>query len=157
MDLADRYLHSLDASFDRGGFDADWTQEFFTDDVTLTFPIGRHVGRAGADEFTAEIMRRWARTHHQSAGHLVDGEEAAGPDSAELAWNVIATHVHPNGPPPPAATPFFQLGGRFTGSAVRTHAGWRFRRLALRIVWMTGSAAPDVEIDLDQVASGRGL
>lgn len=155
VELVDRYLNSLDTSFDRGGFDPGWAREFFTDDVTLTFPIGSHVGRTGADAFTAEIMRRWALTHHHAAGYVVDSEQVAGPHEAELAWNVIATHVHPDGPPPPAATPFFQLGGRFTGSAVRTQTGWRLRRLALRIVWMTGAPAPDVEINVDQVASGR--
>ncbi|MFE9706236.1 nuclear transport factor 2 family protein [Streptomyces sp. NPDC005930] len=135
-DLADRYLASLDA----GTFDAAWAGALFTDDVEMTFPVGSHRGSTGVDGFTARIMARWGRTHHHGSESTVEVDG----DRAEVGWSLIASHVHHGSPLPPDASEYFQLGGRFAGTARRTPDGWRFDRLRLRIVWTTGAVPAGV-------------
>lgn len=135
-ELVDRYL----ASLDEGVFDDAWARSLFTDDAELSYPVGSHRGTAGLVGFTADIMGRWQRTHHHGSNHLVS---VAG-DAASLRWNLLAVHVPVGAPPPPASVDHFYLGGKFTAEAVRTTDGWRFRRLQLRVVWTSGSPAPEV-------------
>ncbi|MTE21009.1 nuclear transport factor 2 family protein [Streptomyces sp. TRM43335] len=135
-ELVDRYM----ATLDRGVFDDDWAGSLFTEDVHLVFPVGSHRGVAGAAEFTREIMERWERTHHHASGCVI----ASDGDLASVGWSLIASHVHFDSPPPPATSRYFQLGGRFDGTARRTPDGWRFESLKLRIVWTTGAVPPSV-------------
>ncbi|MFE3169361.1 ester cyclase [Streptomyces sp. NPDC059224] len=130
-DLAGRYL----AGLDEGGFDETWARSLFTEDIEMTFPVGSHQGLAGVAGFTTEIMARWGRTHHHGSESQVEVDG----DTARLSWSLIASHVHHGSPLPPDPTQYFQLGGRFTGTARRTRDGWRFDRLRLRIVWTTGA------------------
>lgn len=132
-DLIDRYLYSLDVR----GFDEDWAREVFTDDVVLTFPVGSHQGRAGVAEFTDAVMRPWPATLHVGSNCTVD---VTG-DRARLTWNLLAAHVHPGSPPPPAPSDVFHLGGVFTGTAIRTMSGWRIQHLSLRVIWTAGHPA----------------
>ncbi|GAA3302584.1 nuclear transport factor 2 family protein [Streptomyces cinereospinus] len=129
--LAGRYL----ASLDEGDFGESWAKSLFTEDIEMTFPVGSHRGLAGVGGFTTEIMARWGRTHHHGSDSSVDLDG----DRAELGWSLIASHVHHGSPVPPDPSEYFQLGGRFTGTARRTPDGWRFDRLGLRIVWTTGA------------------
>ena len=92
-------------------------------------------------EFTAAMIGRWHRTHHVSAGHLVDVDG----DSARVRGNLIVTHVHPLPQDATAAPEPFQVGDRFEADAVRTGAGWRFTRLAFEVVWSRGT--PPVRAD----------
>lgn len=135
-DLADRYLRALD----EGVFDEERARSVFTNDVTLNFPPGDHHGMAGVAEFTRGFMRHWDRTHHNTSHYRIDIDG----DRANIAWNIIAVHVHHGAPPPPASAEHFYLGGRFDGDAVRTHRGWRLRRLALRVVWTAGPGIPSI-------------
>jgi hypothetical protein len=135
-ELCDRYLLGLD---DPAHAVTD-PSELFTEDVVLDFPPGRHRGLPGLAEFTATFMSHWARTHHHSAGYILAPDE----DRMSVTWSVIATHVHPDAPPPPASANHFHLGGRFTGSAVRTPFGWRIDHLKLRVLWTTGAGVPAI-------------
>ncbi|MFD4606335.1 ester cyclase [Streptomyces sp. NPDC058464] len=147
-DLAGRYL----AGLDEGGFDETWARSLFTEDVEMTFPVGSHRGLAGVAGFTTEIMARWGRTHHHGSETQVDVDG----DLAELSWSLIASHVHHGSPLPPDPTQYFQLGGRFTGTARRTPDGWRFDRLRLRIVWTTGAVPRGVTQVDRQTLDTRG-
>lgn len=135
-ELCDRYLLALDA----GEFDESWAPRVFTDDAELTFPPGSHRGIAGLEAFTATFMGPWARTHHQAGNYVVDVDG----DQAAFSCPVIASHVHPGSPPPPAPADHFHLGGRFTGTAVRTPYGWRLNRLALSVTWTAGPGVPAI-------------
>ncbi|MFD7439600.1 nuclear transport factor 2 family protein [Streptomyces sp. NPDC059861] len=129
--LAGRYL----ASLDEGDFDEAWAKSLFTEDIEMTFPVGSHHGIFGVGDFTTVIMARWGRTHHHGSDSSVDLDG----DRAELSWSLIASHVHHGSPLPPDPSEYFQLGGRFTGTARRLPDGWRFDRLRLRISWTTGA------------------
>lgn len=144
-DLIDQYSFTLDA----GEFDDNWAAALFAEDIALDFPVGRFTGRAGVAAFTAEFMGRWARTHHHAANYLVTLHG----DRADVVWNMIATHVHPD-PGEDAPEPF-RLGGYFAGEAVRTPSGWRFTRLALRIVWRTGTPVLDLPTPPSALRPGR--
>ncbi|WP_324788393.1 nuclear transport factor 2 family protein [Streptomyces sp. H51] len=146
--LIERYL----ASLDEGVFDESWARSLFTEDIEMTFPVGSHQGITGVTGFIGEIMARWGRTHHHGSGGSVelDGDRAA------VSWSLIASHVHYGSPLPPEATEYFQLGGRFTGTARRTPDGWRFDRLGLRIVWTTGTVPKDVTRVDTQTLDTRG-
>jgi hypothetical protein len=135
-DLINRYLLSLD----EGTFDETLVREVFTEDVELSFPPGDHQGAQGLAGFTGGFMAHWDRTHHLCSGYAIEPDG----DRATVGWNVIATHVHHGSPPPPAPGDLFQLGGRFSGQAVRTARGWRLRRLALRVVWTAGRGIPSI-------------
>ena len=135
-ELIDRYLLTLD----EGVFDEKWAESLFTEDVELTFPVGAHRGISGVTGFTREIMYRWAQTHHHGSHYVIE----QGGDRVEIAWSIIASHVHPGSPPPPGSVSYFQLGGRFDGVARRTPQGWRFERLGLRITWTTGPVPGDI-------------
>jgi hypothetical protein len=135
-ELVDRYLLALD----EGTFDQARAAGVFTADAALAFPPGDHHGLPGLAEFTSSFMAHWLRTHHHASNYVIslDG------DRARIAWNVIATHVHPGSPAPPAPGRHFQLGGTFDGVALRTAGGWRLRRLELRVVWTTGTGVPSI-------------
>ncbi|MFJ9686171.1 nuclear transport factor 2 family protein [Streptomyces bacillaris] len=152
--LIDGYLAGLDERLARSfpedgrpaasGFDAEWAASLFTEDVELVFPVGSHRGLAGADAFLGEIMERWSRTHHHGSLATVEPEG----DRAAVGWSLIASHVHFGSPVPPRPSEYFQIGGRFTGTARRTADGWRFARLRLRIAWSAGSPPGGVgEVD----------
>jgi predicted ester cyclase len=134
--LADRYLRSLD----EGDFDAVKARAIFTKDVALSFPPGDHAGIAWIAEYTHGFMRHWERTLHNVSHYLIEVDG----DQATIAWNVFAVHVHHGSPPPPAHSDHFYLGGRFTGTAVRTYSGWRLRRLTLRVAWTAGPSIPSI-------------
>ncbi|NUR86589.1 MAG: nuclear transport factor 2 family protein [Nonomuraea sp.] len=132
-ELVSRYFFSLDAH----EFDDAWAGSLFTQDAVLDFPVGSHRGLDGLADFTAGIMAPWTRTQHHATNHLI----TLGGDRADVVWNVLATHVHPAAQDEPPATEHFHIGGRFDGEAVRTPAGWRFGRLVLHVIWMTGRPA----------------
>jgi len=135
QDLVDRYL----AGLDEARFDDAWARSIFTEDGRFEVPMGGHRGAAGMAGFTAAMMRKWRRTHHLAAGHLVELDG----DRARVRGNLIATHLHPGrqaSPGEPAGPDeLFQVGDRFEGEAVRTDAGWRFERLAFELVWSRGT------------------
>jgi hypothetical protein len=133
-ELIDRYVVLLDTQ-DENGFDESWPRTVFTEDVRLHFPIGTHEGLAGVAEFHLAAKQKFDRTLHLSANHAVrlDG------DRAQVRFHLIATHVHHDG-----GVPLFDIGGHYTGEAVRTAAGWRFREWGFHLTWASGPG-PDGE------------
>lgn len=140
-DLVNRYLLALDD----GAFTDSLAASVFSADVALDFPPGSHRGLAGVVEFNRGFMGHWIRTHHHASNYAI---ELAG-DAATIAWNVTAVHMHPGSPPPPQPGKLFHLGGRFDGTAVRTTAGWRLNRLALRVIWTDGPGIPSIAKTMD--------
>ncbi|MEV5376877.1 nuclear transport factor 2 family protein [Streptomyces nondiastaticus] len=132
-DLIDRYLLSLDAR----RFDDAWARRFFTPDVRITSPVGKHEGTGGLAASQAATLAKFERTQHIGTNYVLD---ITG-DRATVHWNALMTHVHlastrearGSGP-----GDHFTVGGTFAGEVVRTPAGWRFRRLDIRAVWTHG-------------------
>ncbi|MFD3330427.1 nuclear transport factor 2 family protein [Streptomyces sp. NPDC058701] len=129
-ELFERYVIALDTVCERD-HDDDWFRTVFTEDVRLDFPIGTRRGVAGFAGFLREARGWWERTHHISAttGITLDG------DRATVRVHQLAAHVHRDGAHPAAP---FDVGGYYDARAVRTPAGWRFDRLAFRVVWSRG-------------------
>lgn len=126
-DLIDRYVVLLDTQ-DEHGFDDTWPPAIFTEDVEMSFPVGGHKGLPGLAEFHYEAKRKFDRTHHIAANYLID----INGDQADVRFHMRATHVHKG------AGELFDIGGHYTGEAVRTVHGWRFRRWAFHWTWSAG-------------------
>ncbi|MER7849115.1 nuclear transport factor 2 family protein [Kitasatospora sp. NPDC096077] len=136
--LIDGYLMSLDTEpFGGGRFDDAWARRYFTPDVRITSPVGQHQGIDGLAASEQATMGKFERTQHVGANYMIDLDG----DRAGVRWNAIMTHVHlastqeARGGQPGG---HFDVGGTFTGEAVRTPEGWRLRSLDVRAVWTTG-------------------
>ncbi len=149
--LIDGYLLSLDG----GRFDEAWARRHFTPDVRFTSPVGSHDGIEGLAEHEQATLDKFERTQHMGANYLIDLDG----DRAAVRWNALMTHVHlaatqqSRGETPGA---HFDVGGTFTGEAVRTPAGWRLRRLDVQAIWTTGrgprTLTPQAEATLHTLA-----
>ncbi|MGW2874014.1 nuclear transport factor 2 family protein [Kitasatospora sp. NPDC001225] len=136
--LIDGYLLSLD-TVPRGGgrFDEAWARRYFTPDVRITTPVGDHEGIDGLAESEQATLGKFERTQHVGANHMIDLDG----DRAAVRWNAVMAHVHlastqrARGEEPGGR---FDVGGTFTGEAVRTPDGWRLRSLDVRAVWTSG-------------------
>lgn len=124
--LVTGYLHSLD----EGTLDEAWARSFFTPDASSETPVGVHEGIGAQLSSTRDAMALFARTVHFGTDRSVDFD--GGGDRATVRWNQLSTHV--------LGSPerLFVSGGRSEAEVVRTPEGWRFRRLALRVVWTRG-------------------
>jgi hypothetical protein len=131
-DLVNRYVITLD-THDELGCDDEWYRTIFTEDVKLEFPIGGYDGVPGLAGFQTAARAKWDRTHHVGTNCVVNLDG----DHATVRAQVLGTHVHlrDQGTEP---LPHFTVGGYYDAEAVRTTGGWRFRRLALHVVWTTG-------------------
>lgn len=143
-ELVGRFLRSLDER----RIDETWARAFFTDDIRSETPLGDHEGIQAEVAATREALGRYERTQHVGSDHVIDLDG----DRAALGWNAVMTHVHPAGRRTSAP---FVVGGRFAAEAVRTPAGWRFRRLAVRPVWTTGQP-PNLSVsnEVERVENG---
>ncbi|MFE4518833.1 nuclear transport factor 2 family protein [Kitasatospora sp. NPDC056783] len=156
--LIDGYLLSLDTVPHTGGrFDEAWARRHFTPDVRITTPVGEHQGIDGLAESEQATLAKFERTQHVGANYMIDLDG----DRAAVRWNAVMAHVHP------AATQrarneepggHFDVGGTFTGEAVRTPGGWRLRSLEVRAVWTSGTGplvlTPRAEETLRGLAGG---
>ncbi|MGP4112177.1 nuclear transport factor 2 family protein [Streptomyces sp. 4N509B] len=130
VDLMDRYLRSLDED---ETYDEDWARAYVTEDVRSEVPVGEAVGWREVARQTEAALAQFERTHHVGANHVVDLDG----DRAAVRCNAVMTHLHP-------AALRERLGERFTvggvveGEVVRTAAGWRLARVAIRPVWFDG-------------------
>lgn len=136
--LIDGYLLSLDTVPHGGGrFDEAWARRYFTPDVRITSPVGQHEGIDGLAESEQATLGKFERTQHVGANYMIDLDG----DRATVRWNALMTHVHlastqrARGEEPGG---HFDVGGTFTGEAVRTPDGWRLRSLDVRAVWTNG-------------------
>ncbi|MCQ8773194.1 nuclear transport factor 2 family protein [Streptomyces telluris] len=136
--LIDRYLLGLDTvPADGGRFDDAWARSLFTPDVRIVSPVGVHEGIDGLAESEQATLAKFERTQHMGANYMIglDG------DRATVRWNALMTHVHLASTHEARGTgpgDHFTVGGTFTGEAVRTPEGWRFRHLDIRAVWVNG-------------------
>lgn len=136
--LIDGYLLSLDTLPHGGGrFDEAWARRYFTPDVRITTPVGDHEGIDGLAESEQATLGKFERTQHVGTNYMIDLDG----DRAAVRWNAVMAHVHlastqqARGQEPGG---HFDVGGTFTGEAVRTPDGWRLRSLDVRAVWTNG-------------------
>ncbi|MEU3573668.1 nuclear transport factor 2 family protein [Kitasatospora sp. NPDC036755] len=156
--LIDGYLLSLDTAPHAGGrFDEAWARRYFTPDVRITSPVGEHEGIEGLAESEQATLGKFERTQHVGANYMIDLDG----DRAAVRWNALMTHVHlPSTQQARGERPggHFDVGGTFTGEAVRTRDGWRLRSLDIRAVWTTGQGplvlTPKAEATLRDLAGG---
>ena len=124
--LLSAYLRGFDARRS----DEAWLRSIFTDDVSVTFPIGEAGGLEELRDATRRAMNLWGRTLHLVGNEVVtlDG------DTAEIGATLHATHVHRDDDP---GDPL-HIGANIEAEAVRTGTGWRLRKVALDLVWTSG-------------------
>lgn len=133
-ELIDRYIVLLDTAEDPDRADEEYLK-VFTEDVRLTFPIGRRRGVEGLAEFQRQACRAWERTYHQSGNHLV---ELAG-DQAQVSAQVLAVHIESGSDPVGVQhANRLDVGGRYVASAVLTRDGWRVAALEFVVTWTCG-------------------
>ncbi|MFE4975998.1 nuclear transport factor 2 family protein [Kitasatospora sp. NPDC056651] len=156
--LIDGYLLSLDTVPHAGGrFDEAWARRYFTPDVQITTPVGEHQGIDGLAESEQATLAKFERTQHVGANHMIDLDG----DRAAVRWNAVMAHVHLASTQQARGEEsggHFDVGGTFTGEAVRTPDGWRLRTLEVRAVWTSGSGplvlTPKAEETLRDLAGG---
>ncbi len=114
--------------------DRDWDgyAANYTDDGVLIL-MGRtvHVGRDGLAASTKANLGRYAGTHHLSANHAI----AIDGDTATTRSYLVAAHVVPGGDPYRHA----DGAGWYRCALRRTPDGWRFARVELDIVYLSGA------------------
>jgi hypothetical protein len=116
--------------FDERRTDDEFLKETFTADAHWRFPRGDATGLEQIIELRGGTLGLWKETLHSVSSVLVD----LGSDRAEFTATLLATHVHRDDDP---GAPL-QIGGRLTGEAAGSDAGWRLRRLELDLVWTDG-------------------
>ena len=135
MSAADRVaVHDLLVGYFRG-FDERRTdnaflKETFTADAQWRFPRGDATGIEEIIERRGETLGLWKETLHSVSSVLIELDG----DRARFTATLLATHIHRDDDP---GAPL-QIGGRLSGEAARSDAGWRLRRLELDLVWTDG-------------------
>ncbi|MFI2367508.1 nuclear transport factor 2 family protein [Streptomyces sp. NPDC018833] len=132
--LVSRLFRALDTR----EFAEGWADDYFTDDVRTTTPVGDAEG-GDAVRHTEVAIGRFARTQHMASDVLVDvGGDG---DAATASWNALMVHIHHDSTlreRGEGASPLFTVGGVFDAELRRTSGGWRFSRMDVRAVWTTG-------------------
>ena len=116
--------------FDERRTDDAFLRETFTADAHWRFPRGDATGIEEIIERRDGTLGLWQQTLHSVASVLVELDGDRGRFTATL----LATHIHRADDP---GAPL-QIGGRLSGEAARSDAGWRLRRLELDLVWTDG-------------------
>jgi hypothetical protein len=135
MSVADRAaVHDLLVSY-FGGFDERRTDEafltqMFTADAHWRFPRGEATGIKEIIERRDGTLGLWKQTLHSVSSVLIQLTR----DRASFTATLLAIHIHRDDDP---GAPL-QIGGRLTGEAARSDAGWRLRRLGFDLVWSDG-------------------
>ncbi|ACU37515.1 nuclear transport factor 2 family protein [Actinosynnema mirum] len=130
--LVSRFFRAMDVR----EFPDGWAQDHFTDDATLSSPIGSAEGVTAVAAHVEESIRRFARTQHTSSDLLVDEAEGVA-----VTWNALMTHVHLDSTLRSRgadANPLFQVGGHWRAELRRTPEGWRISALSHDALWTTG-------------------
>jgi hypothetical protein len=130
-------LRELLAGYFRG-FEAErsdgrWLRSIFTADAVVAFPAGERTGLAEIGQLTRDLQQLWDRTLHMVSNHVIDVQD----DRATVHATLHATHVHRQDDP----GGHLRIGAYVDAAAARTPDGWRFRRLAIRLVWTDGDPA----------------
>jgi hypothetical protein len=116
--------------FDERRTDGAFLRETFTADAHWRFPRGDATGIEEIIERRDGTLGLWKQTLHSVSSVLIHLDD----DRAQFTATLLATHIHRDDDP---GAPL-QIGGRLTGEAVRSDAGWRLRRLGLDLVWTDG-------------------
>ncbi|HEX5117422.1 MAG TPA: nuclear transport factor 2 family protein [Pseudonocardiaceae bacterium] len=133
LDLLDEYYLGFEAK--RTG--ETWLRSFFTEDATVDFPVGTKHGLAEIAALQGHTLALWKSTLHQLGKRRV---RVTG-DQASLQATLTATHVHRDDDP----GEHLHIGGYVDTEARRTPGGWRFTRMAIRLVWTQGDPPTVVE------------
>jgi uncharacterized protein (TIGR02246 family) len=101
----------------------------FTPDVTME--LGSDIRLDGREKLAGMLRDdlMWATTMHCMTNVLAEPEG----DTATVRANVTAVHVSRTG-----AGEHFDLGARYTFTAVRTEGAWQLSRVGIEPVWTTG-------------------
>ena len=116
--------------FDERRTDDAFLRETFTADAHWRFPRGDATGIEEIIERRDGTLGLWQQTLHSVSSVLIELDGDRGRFTATL----LATHIHRDDDP---GAPL-QIGGRLSGEAARSDAGWRLRRLELDLVWTDG-------------------
>jgi hypothetical protein len=130
--LCDRYVMHLDWDRDND----DWLSDVFTDDVQIVFPTGSYDGLDGLAEFQEMGRRNFATSQHISSNNYI---ELYG-DRARVRVHLTAVHVARREEP----GQHFTVGGHYEAEAVRTPAGWRFRKFDFAMTWHSGTTPAEL-------------
>ncbi|GAA2608948.1 nuclear transport factor 2 family protein [Actinomadura fulvescens] len=133
IELVDRYMLSLDEAV----IDEEWAARFHTADIATWTPVGNTDRLDGIADATRVALERFQRTQHFAANHIVDLDG----DRASVRWNALMIHLHLDETQASRGEPLgghFDVGGIFQAEVVRTRQGWKFRRLDVRPVWLSG-------------------
>jgi hypothetical protein len=116
--------------FDERRTDDAFVRETFTADAYWCFPRGDATGIEEIIERRDGTLGLWKQTLHSVSSVLIELDD----DRARFTATLLATHIHRDDDP---GAPL-QIGGRLTGEAARSDAGWRLRRLGLDLAWTDG-------------------
>jgi hypothetical protein len=116
--------------FDERRTDDAFLRETFTADAHWRFPRGDATGIEQIIERRDGTLGLWKHTLHSVSSVLLELDD----DRARFTATLLATHIHRDDDP---GAPL-QIGGRLSGEAARSDAGWRLRRLGLDLVWTDG-------------------
>jgi hypothetical protein len=116
--------------FDERRTDDAFIRATFTADARWHFPRGDATGIEEITERRNGTLGLWKQTLHSVSSVLIELDH----DRARFTATLLATHIHRDDDPGAQ----LQIGGRLTGEAARSDAGWRLRRLELDLVWTDG-------------------
>ena len=116
----------------------------FTKDAHVVLPPGDHEGLDGMDAFFECTLAPFGRTQHIFANYIIDITN----DDAVIRANGHVTHVLPRADPTDEKDKLFVVGLVVTGTVIRTSDGWRFKQVALDVVWRQGDFGPVVDSGL---------
>jgi 3-phenylpropionate/cinnamic acid dioxygenase small subunit len=125
-------LHSFARALDTRDYQA--YADNYAEGGTLELPDPKRPGnkivleKAKMLELVPKSLGRYAATHHISANHQIQVEG----DAATSRSYLVAVHVN-NDP-----TDHWSLGGWYDCDYVRTGAGWKFSRVRLTPIWVSG-------------------
>lgn len=137
-DLITAYAVSVD--------DGDWSayQELFTEDGRADYRSagGIEGGAADVAGWLARTMELFPMRQHLIVNRQLRFgllEQDVGDTARVRADYVNPMRTRPPGAPvAPCAAPDFVCGGRYAFSALRTHSGWRLRRVVVEEKWRRG-------------------
>lgn len=95
------------------------------------------------------LFAGFAATQHTSTNHVHDVRG----DAATCVSSMQAEHFVAPGPEITAGAERWTIGGYYVNELVRTSAGWKLCKIALRVTWSTGNP----EVPRLALARGRAL
>jgi uncharacterized protein (TIGR02246 family) len=125
-----RLLLSVGAALDKKDWDT--YANCYVEDGVFEILGQRRVGRDEIVDGPKRDLERFDRLQHLHFNHFIDVDG----DRASVSHYMIAIHV-PDAQDPQSHA---DIGGRYSGSCVRTDDGWKLSQLRLEIFWTAGEA-----------------